>query len=319
MEVVRGIDSLPLAADRAIVTVGFFDGVHRGHQAVIRRTVGLAADLGLPSVAVTFDRHPREVFAPGTEPRQLTSPARKEELIAGLGVDTLLVLEFTEEFSRIPADEFAKAVLVEGLHAEHVVVGENFTFGHKGLGTVATLEELGRTLGFRAEGVPLLEIDGRVVSSTAIRRALADGDVAWPRRALGRRYAVEGRVGEGAGRGRTLGWPTANLDLPPKMLLPGTGVYAGVGTLERGAWVAAINVGTNPTFGVEPLHLEAFLLDFDGDIRGEHMTVEFWDRVSSEERFDSVEELRRKIDEDVRRTREIVTVPEGGTPDTGSA
>jgi len=319
MEVVRGIRSLPLATDRAVVTIGFFDGVHRGHQAVMGRTVALAADLGVPSVAVTFDRHPREVFAPGTEPRQLTSPGRREELIADLGVDTLLVLEFTEEFSRIPADEFAKSVLVEGLHAEHVVVGANFTFGHKGLGTVATLGELGRTLGFLAEGVPLLEIDGRVVSSTAIRQALADGDVAWPRMALGRRYAVEGRVGEGAGRGASLGWPTANLDLPPKMLLPGKGVYAGLATLARGPRVAAINVGTNPTFGVEPLHLEAFLLDFDGDIRGEHMRVEFWERVSNEERFDSIEALTRKIEDDVRRTREIVAVSEGDSPEPGTA
>jgi len=319
MEVVRGIDSLPLDAERAIVTIGFFDGVHRGHQAVIGRTVALAGAVGLPAVAVTFDRHPREVFAPGTEPRQLTSPARKEELIAALGIDTLLVLEFTEEFSRIPADEFAKSVLVEGLHAEHVVVGANFTFGHKGFGTVSTLEDLGRTLGFAAEGVPLLEIDGRVVSSTAVRQALAEGDVAWPRLALGRRYAVGGKVGEGAGRGATLGWPTANLDLPPKMLLPGTGVYAGRATLPRGSWVAAINVGTNPTFGVEPLHLEAFLLDFDDDIRGEHMTIEFWERVSDEERLDSVDALKRKIEADVRRTREIVQRPEGERAEPGSA
>ena len=150
------------------------------------------------------------------------------------------------------------------------------------------------------------------MSSTAIRQALAEGDVEWPRRALGRRYAVDGRVGEGAGRGATLGWPTANLDLPPKMLLPGTGVYAGRAMLPTGRWTAAINVGTNPTFGVEPLHLEAFLLDFDGDIRGEDMSVEFWARVSGEERFDSVDALVEKIADDVRRTREIVAADETG-------
>ncbi len=266
-------------------------------------------------MAVTFDRHPREVFAPGTEPRQLTSPGRKAELIEALGVDTLLVLAFTEEFSRVPADEFAKQILVEKLRAEHVVVGENFTFGHKALGDVETLIDLGRTLGFGAEGVPLLEIAGRTVSSTAIRQALADGDVTWPRLALGRRYRVDGRVGEGAGRGRTLGWPTANLDLPPKMLLPGKGVYAGKARLPAGRWTAAVNVGTNPTFGVEPLHLEAFLLDFDGDIRGEEMSVEFWERVSGEERFDSVEALVEKIADDVRRTRELVAAEETGEPE----
>jgi riboflavin kinase/FMN adenylyltransferase len=309
---------MPAAAGPAVVTVGFFDGVHLGHQAVITRTVSIARARDLPSIAVTFDRHPREVFAPGTEPRQLTSPVRKAELIEALGVDTLLVLEFTEEFSRVPADEFAKQILVDSLHAEHVVVGENFTFGHRGLGTVDTLADLGRTLGFSAEGVPLLEIGGRIVSSTAIRSALAEGDVTWPRLALGRRYRVDGRVGEGAGRGKALGWPTANLDLPPKMLLPGTGVYAGQATLPDGRWAAAVNVGTNPTFGVEPLHLEAFLLDFDGDIRGEEMSVEFWERVSGEERFDSVDALTEKIADDVRRTREIVAVQEtseaGGVP-----
>jgi riboflavin kinase / FMN adenylyltransferase len=315
VEVVREFESLPPATGPAVVTVGFFDGVHLGHQAVIGRTVALARERGLPSVAVTFDRHPREVFAPGTEPRQLTSPARKAELIAALGVDTLLVLEFTEEFSRIPRDEFAKRILVDALRARHVVVGANVTFGYRALGDVAALAELGGTLGFEAEGVPLLEVDGRTVSSTAIRQALADGDVVWPRAALGRRYSVNGRVGEGAGRGATLGWPTANLDLPPKMLLPGTGVYAGKAELASGRWTAASNVGTNPTFGVEPLHLEAFLLDFDGDIRGEEMSIEFWARVSGEERFDSIEALTEKIADDVRRTREIVAVEEMG--DTG--
>jgi riboflavin kinase / FMN adenylyltransferase len=310
VEVVRGAEALPSPEGSTVVTVGFFDGVHIGHRAVIARTVSLARERGLPSIAVTFDRHPREVFAPGTEPRQLTSPGRKAELIAALGVDTLLILAFTEEFSRVPADEFAKQILVDNLRAEHVVVGENFTFGHKALGNVETLIDLGRTLGFGAEGVPLLEVGGRAVSSTAIRQALADGDVLWPRLALGRRYRVDGRVGEGAGRGRTLGWPTANLDLPPKMLLPGKGVYAGTATLPAGRWTAAINVGTNPTFGVEPLHLEAFLLDFDADIRGEEMSVEFWERVSAEERFDSVEALVEKIGADVRRTREIVAAGE---------
>jgi riboflavin kinase / FMN adenylyltransferase len=312
MEVVRGFESLPPASGAAVVTIGFFDGVHRGHQAVIGRTVELARERGLPSVAVTFDRHPREVFAPGTEPRQLTSPARKAELIAALGIDALLVLAFDEAFSRIPSDEFVKRVLVDGLRAEHVVVGENFTFGYRALGDVAALEELGRSMGFGAEGVPLLDVEGRTVSSTAIRQALAEGDVVWPRAALGRRYAVDGRVGEGAGRGATLGWPTANLDLPPKMLLPGTGVYAGRASLPGGRWTAAINVGTNPTFGVEPLHLEAFLLDFDGDIRGEDMSIEFWAHVSREERFDSIEALMEKIADDVRRTREIVEAGEGG-------
>lgn len=306
MDIRHGLDSLPVDRGAAAATIGFFDGVHRGHQTVFRRTLRAARTRGLLPVAVTFDRHPREVFAPGTEPPLLTTLERKASLLADLGIEALVVLEFTEDFSRWSAGDFVDRVLVDGLRTRHVVVGSNFTFGHQGLGTLATLNELGAPRGFSAEGVGLLEVDGRPVSSSSIREELLAGRLEWPARALGRRFVVDGRVVPGAGRGAGLGWPTANLEVGRRMLIPGRGVYAGTATVEGATHPAAINVGTNPTFGSEPLHVEAFLLDFDGDVLGKAMAVEFWERLRDEERFGSAQQLSKQIQEDVERTRSIV-------------
>lgn len=305
MEIVRGVESLPLDRGPVIATVGFFDGVHVGHQRVIGRTVEIARQGRLPPVAVTFNRHPREILTPGKEPRLLTTTERKTKLIQALGVEILVILEFTEEFSRWSPEEFVERVLVEGLQVERVVVGANFTFGHKAKGTLDVLNELGVKLGFEAEGADLLELDGRRVSSSSIRDALAEGSLDWPERALGRRYAVDGEVVSGHGRGDGLGYPTANLQTWPRLLLPGNGIYAGRATVGDVTNAAAIDVGTNPTFGVEPLHVEAFLLDFEGDLVGEQLDVEFWERLRDEVKFDSSEELIRQIAEDVERTRAI--------------
>jgi riboflavin kinase / FMN adenylyltransferase len=310
MEVVRGLRALPLPAGTSVVTVGFFDGVHLGHQEVFRRTVEAAKERGARSVAVTFDRHPREILTPGEEPRLLTTVERKASLIEACGIDLFVVLEFTREFSEVSAEDFVRDVLIGGLHAVHARVGANFTFGHRAAGTVATLGEVGEPLGMTADEVGLFAIEGRVVSSSSIREALATGDLAWPRAALGRRYAVDGEVVAGAGRGKGLGYPTANLRTWPRLLLPGQGIYAGLAELpEGGRYVAAIDVGTNPTFGVEPLHVEAFLLDFEEDeLRGSGLAVEFWERLRDEVKFGSVDELVSAIAEDVERTRSLVRV-----------
>lgn len=308
MDVVRGLQALALSDGPAVVTVGFFDGVHLGHQEVFRRTVGAAHERGARSVAVTFDRHPREILTPGEEPRLLTTVDRKASLIEACGIDVLVVLEFTQGFSEISAEDFVRDVLVGGVHAVHAQVGANFTFGHRAAGTVSTLREIGEPLGMTAEEVGLFAIDDRIVSSSSIREALAAGDLTWPRTALGRRYVVDGEVVAGAGRGKGFGYPTANLRAWPRLLLPGQGVYAGVAELPDGdRYVAAIDVGTNPTFGTEPLHVEAFLLDFEEDeLRGEGLTVEFWERLRDEVRFDSVDELVAAIAGDVERTRAVV-------------
>ena len=304
MDVIDGTQRLPLALGPTAVTIGFFDGVHVGHRALLEETVAAARAEGWTSVAITFDRHPRETLTPGREPRLLTTTERKAALIAETGVDHLLVLEFTEEFSRMPADAFVRSVLREGLDARHIVVGANFTFGHKAAGTVETLRELGD--GMRIEALGLVEIDGRAVSSSSVRAALAEGDLSWPERALGRRYAVDGDVVSGHGRGQGLGYPTANLRTSPRLLLPGQGIYAGRAQVEDGWHIAAIDVGTNPTFGADPLHVESYLLDFDGDIWGKPMAVEFWARLRDEVKFDTPEALTDQMAIDVAQTRALV-------------
>lgn len=308
MDTVRGLEALPLPDGPSVATVGFFDGVHLGHREVFRRTVEAAKERDARSVAVTFDRHPRETLTPGEEPRLLTTVERKASLIEACGIDALVVLAFTKEFSLVPAETFVRDVLVGGLHAVHARVGANFTFGHRAVGTVATLREVGEAFGMSADEVDLFELDGRVVSSSSIREALASGDLAWPRKALGRRYSVDGEVVAGAGRGKGLGYPTANLRTWPRLLLPGQGIYAGVAELQDGGrYLAAIDVGTNPTFGTEPLHVEAFLLDFpDDELRGDTLTVEFWERLRDEVKFDSVDDLVAAIADDVERTRAAI-------------
>jgi riboflavin kinase/FMN adenylyltransferase len=307
MQIVTGIDALPLAPEPSVVTVGFFDGVHRGHQAVFGTTVARARQRGLRSVGITFDRHPREVLTPGSEPRLLTTVDRKAAVIEGCGLDVLLVLAFTPAFSTMSAEVFVADVLVAGVHARHAAMGVNFTFGPKAAGTVDTLPTIGAPLGLSAAGVPLLELEGRTVSSSSIRDALAAGDLSWPATALGRRFVLDGEVVSGHGRGKGLGYPTANLRTWPRLLLPGQGIYAGVAELRGRRYRAAIDVGTNPTFGVEPLHVEAFLLDYDGDeMRGERLAIEFWERLRDEERYDSVDELVSAIAGDVARTRDVV-------------
>ena len=307
MRTIAGSQALPLDQEPSVVTVGFFDGVHLGHRAVLARTVELAREREIRSVAITFDRHPREILTPGSEPRLLTTVERKASLIAALGIDTLVVLEFTDAFSQITAEDFVADVLVHGMHATHAVMGTNFTFGYKAAGTIATLPEMGAPHGMTAEGVDLVDLGGRTVSSTSVREALAAGDLEWPRSALGRRFVLDGEVISGHGRGQGLGFPTANLQTWPRLLLPGQGIYAGVAEVRGHRHVAAIDVGTNPTFGVEPLHVEAFLLDYEGaDLRGESFAVEFWERLRDEVRYDSVEELVAAIGNDVERTRQIV-------------
>ena len=306
MDIVQGTSSLPIEGDTAI-TIGFFDGVHRGHQAVIRRVVEVARQQGLRSVVVTFDRHPLQTLSPGKVPPLLTTLKRKAAHIEELGADMLFVLEFSEDVSRWPPEEFVDRVLVKGLNTRHVSIGTNFTFGHKAAGNFQVLADLGTSRDFNVEPVAIFKVDGRPVSSTSIREALAEGDLEWPEHALGRRYVVEGHVVTGAGRGRGLGWPTANLRTPDGILLPGRGVYACRATVDGVSTAAAVNIGINPTFGGEPLHLEAHLLDFDQEILGRVLAIEFWRRLRDEQRFDSADALTKQIEQDVLLTRELVT------------
>ncbi len=307
MDVRHGLDALPLDDRPSVATVGFFDGVHLGHQAVFDRVHAEARARGVRSVAVTFDRHPREVLTPGREPRLMTTVERRAELIAACGIDMLVVLPFDRDFSMVPAGAFVADILVGGVHAVHAAMGANFTFGFKALGTMENLSQLGQPFGLTSEAVPLVEIDGRTVSSTSIREALAGGDLAWPREALGRRFVLDGEVVTGHGRGKGLGYPTANLRTWPRLLLPGQGIYVGIAEHRGHRYRTAFDVGTNPTFGVEPLHVEAFLLDYEGqDLPGEPLSIEFWARVRDEQKYDDIEALVAAIARDVAVARDVV-------------
>ena len=223
----HGLDDVPDGWGPCMVTVGVFDGVHRGHQRIVHHALDAAREPGLPVVVLTFDPHPDEVVRPGTHPPFLCTTRRRAELLAGLGVDAVCMLPFTLEFSRLAPDEFVRAVLADRLHTARVVVGENFRFGHKAAGDVALLRQLGEKYDFTAVGVPLLVSDGVTISSSYIRERLAAGDVTAAAEALGRPHRVEGVVVRGQQRGRALGFPTANLQTPPHTAIPADGIYAG--------------------------------------------------------------------------------------------
>jgi riboflavin kinase/FMN adenylyltransferase len=302
----RGIDDTPSGWGRCVVTIGVFDGVHRGHQALIGRALSRARDLGLPLVVVTFDPHPSEVVRPGSHPPVLTPVRRKAELVEELGVDAFCVLPFTTEFSRLSADEFVHVVLVERLHAAAVVVGENFRFGHKAAGDLELLRTLGSRFGFSTEGVGMLRDDDVTLSSTFVRSSIDAGDVGQAAKALGRPHRIDGIVVRGEGRGRQLGFPTANVRTDRHVAIPADGIYAGWAVLHRKRLPAAISVGTNPTFEGKQRTVEAYILDFDEDIYGVELGVEFVARLRGMVKFDSVEALVEQMGRDVEQARELL-------------
>lgn len=299
----RGYQATP-GFGRSVVTIGVFDGVHLGHQETIGHAVKRARDLGVQSVVVTFDPHPAEVVRPGSHPAVLTEPARKAELIEQLGADVLCVIPFTLDFSRLTGEAFVHDVLVEHLHVALVVVGENFRFGNRAAGDVALLERLGRTFGFGVEPAPLVATGGTVFSSTYIRSCVDAGDVTAAAQALGRPHRLEGVVVRGDRRGRDLGFPTANVFAGPHAAVPADGVYAGwlVGHGTQ-RLPAAISIGTNPTFSGRERRVEAYVLDFDGDLYGERVAVDFVTRLREMRRYEGVQPLIAQIGEDVAQTR----------------
>ena len=276
------------------VTIGAYDGVHRGHQFVI----GQLRELGLETVVLTFDRHPASVVRPESAPLLLTDLEQKLELLAATGVDHTVVLHFDHARSQEEPEDFVREVLVGALAARVVVVGEDFHFGRRRRGNVEVLRDMGGSLGFEVVHVPLLA----GASSTQVRRLLAAGDVAGAAELLGRPHEVRGVVEKGDQRGRELGYPTANVAVPAEILLPAPGIYAGWYDGER---PAAISVGRRPTFhdGGSPVVLEAYLLDFAGDLYGQPARVSFVSRLRDEERFDSVDDLVDQMAADVEATR----------------
>jgi riboflavin kinase / FMN adenylyltransferase len=305
----------PSPPEGTVVTIGAYDGVHLGHRSVIRLVRQRAAERGLRSAVVTFDRHPAAVVRPESAPRLLTDLEQKLELLADTGIDYCLVITFDEARSQESAEDFVREVLVDCLNAADVVVGEDFHFGHRRAGNVPLLRRLGGELGFEVDGIELVGAESgpgggqAPVSSTRIRRALVEGDLALANQLLGRDYEVRGVVALGDKRGRELGFPTANVSVPGDILLPADGIYAGWFERPDGSvHASAISLGRRPTFYVEA-HvslLEAHLLDFDGDLYGEHAKVRFVARLRDEVRFDSAEALVEQIGRDVDRARELL-------------
>jgi riboflavin kinase/FMN adenylyltransferase len=316
VDVVTTLDPPPWPDERTVVTIGAYDGVHLGHQAVIDQVRAIAAESGARSVVLTFDRHPATVVRPESAPLLLTDPEQRLELLAATGIAATVVLPFDEEQSHESAESFVHRVLVNGLRVRTVVVGEDFHFGAHRRGHVDLLEKLGRTNDFTVRPIDLLErLDGisEPLSSTAIRRALAGGDVARAATMLGHLHEVRGEVMQGDHRGRLLGFPTANVKVPGWVCMPADGVYAGwFERADGSAHPCAINLGRRPTFYEHAAAslLEAHLLDFDDDLYGEHVKVRFAHFLRSERKFDGIEAIVAQLRLDVEHARELLLQPE---------
>jgi riboflavin kinase/FMN adenylyltransferase len=293
------------------VTIGAYDGVHLGHRQVIERVRREAADLGIGSAVVTFDKHPASIVRPDSAPRLLTDLDQKIELLGQTGVDYVLVVRFDEERAEESAEDFVREVLVGCLSTRAVVVGHDFHFGYKRRGNVPLLQEMGAELGFDVTGVTLFSDGpaGQPISSTRIRTLLSAGQVKEAALLLGRLHQVRGVVIHGDERGRLLGYPTANLAVPSAIALPADGVYAGWYIRPGGARLpAALSLGRRPTFyeHEDSSLLEAHLLDFDGDLYGENARVEFEDRIRGQVRFENADALVEQMGRDVDECRRLL-------------
>lgn len=293
----------------AVVVLGNFDGVHLGHRAVIRRAVEAGRESGRRVIAASFDPHPKSVIRPGAEPWLLSSPEMRRELLLNCGVDEVRFISFDAELSRKSPEDFVRDVLVGELEAAEVIVGENFRFGHKAAGSFEDLARTMAEIGGEAHAVEIQALNGanEMISSSRIRSMLSEGEAEGAARLLGRPYAVRGEVVEGDRRGATIGFPTANLAPDPRVLIPARGVYAGHADVlrdgKRQRYAACTNVGVAPTFDRQENRIEAYLLDFEGDLYGETVEVAFTHRLRAEKKFSGVEELKAQISADVQRVR----------------
>jgi len=317
----RGQDDIPSDWGRCVLTIGVFDGVHRGHAELIARAVKAGRARGVPTVLMTFDPHPMEVVFPGSHPAQLTTLTRRAELAEELGIDVFLVMPFTTDFMKLTPERYIHELLVERLHVLDVLVGDNFTFGKKAAGNADTLRKAGERFGFSVESVSLLaeqhQSETVTYSSTYLRACVDAGDVVAAAEALGRPHRVEGVVVRGEGRGRGLGYPTANVAPPMYSAIPADGVYAAwftvpapgpaAGSVTAGRrYPAAVSVGTNPTFSGRTRTVEAFVLDVVADLYGQHVAVDFVARIRGQEKFGTVEDLIAAMGRDTEKARSIL-------------
>jgi riboflavin kinase/FMN adenylyltransferase len=299
----------PRAQRSNAVTIGNFDGVHQGHQAMLARLTSRAASVGALPTVLTFEPHPREVFTPDSAPTRLTNLREKLEILRSLGVAHVHVCRFTRSFAALSAEDFVSRILVQGLKARYVLVGDDFRFGARRAGDFQLLQRLGETFGYQAEALPTVEAAGQRASSTAVRDALAAGDMALAAQLLGRPYSISGRVVGGDKLGRKIGYPTANIQLKHNRP-PLTGIFAvHVQGLDRPDRPGVASLGTRPTVHTngKPT-LEVHLFDFDRSIYREHLRVEFLHKLRDEARFDNLEALTRQIGRDAEQARELLNV-----------
>jgi riboflavin kinase/FMN adenylyltransferase len=291
----------------SLVTIGVFDGVHLGHKHLIGQTKELASQQGLCPAIVTFHRHPQDILTPDQSPPFLTDTFEKACLLRNEEVDTVIILTFTPELSRLSARQFV-ALLQDKIRMKGLVIGPDFALGHKGEGNIPTLRLLGEEMGFSVTVVPPVRKNGDIVSSTAIRRAMADGDMDKVQRLMGRPFSLHGKVIHGKGRGAGLGFPTVNLSILSGQAVPSEGVYATQAHVENFSYPSVTNVGMSPTFGNAELTIESYLLDYHSDLYDREVKIDFIRKIRNEIKFESAKELVEQIYEDIRSTRIILKI-----------
>lgn len=306
MKLFRGLEARGVAPGGSVATIGNFDGVHRGHQALLSRLAEQGREMGLPAAIITFEPLPAEFFAPDTAPARLTSIAEKLEALNAAGMDRVWLLRFNELLASLEPREFVRRVLVEGVKARHVLVGDDFRFGHQRAGDLAFLQRIGPEFGFRAEGMETFRLEGHRISSTAVREALADGDLSGAETLLGRPYAICGRVVRGEQLGRRLGYPTANIRIERRPALEGVFAVEVEHGASRNPLPGVASLGTRPTVDGRKRLLEVHLFDFEGELYGRRLRVVFRKRLREERRFDSLEALTDQMRHDEQAAREVL-------------
>lgn len=305
MNIIHDLNELTEPLRNPVLTIGNFDGVHKGHLALFAKVLERAKAINGQSVVMTFDPHPIKVMSPGNGPPLITPIEQKLELISNAGIEVILCLPFSFEFASMPAEDFVRDVLMDRIGVKEIVVGYDYSFGNKRQGNVSLLREMGNTLGFRVHVTGPIHLDDAVISSTSIRRFVQQGNLVDAKKFLGRDYQIGGTVVKGKGRGgRLLGFPTANLK-PIDELIPKRGVYAVIVRIDDKDYCGVTNIGYNPTFGDDTLSVETHILDFSENIVGRKIKVRFIQRLRDEMTFGDVKELSDRIAQDIEQAREL--------------
>ncbi len=310
MRILTGSEVFKKNFTDSVITIGNFDGVHRGHVELLSTLKKQSTRLGIPSVVVTFEPHPLAVLAPEAIPPLITTFEQKVSLIAAEEIDCLAVIEFTPRFSRLSAESFVREVLLGSLGMRHIIIGHDYAFGRDRQGNFQTLARMGAECNFTLEDLDPVGDDTLVFSSSLVRRLVAEGDVWSAAQVLGRYHVLAGRVGHGRKLGQKLGFPTANITTPNE-LIPPDGVYAVMVAVDDELYGGACNIGENPTFDGGERSVEVFLLDFSGQLYGRELALCFVERVREEKTFSGVDSLIRAINEDVATVREILKTVDG--------